>query len=165
MRSTVRRLLATGLLAGSLLAPAYGCGPKTVAVKPTGPTLYDRLGGRQSLAAVVADFTITLRADDRLRGRFAGVADWQDFGNKLVDQLCAAAGGPCTYTGRDMKTTHQGMAVTSAEFDAFVEDLRKTLEKFKVSDQEAADLLATLAPLKADIASARGARAAALTTP
>jgi hemoglobin len=125
-----------------------------VAVKPTGPTLYDRLGGRQSIAAVVADFTVTLRADGRLRTRFAGIGDWQDFGSKLTDQLCAAAGGPCTYTGKDMKSLHQGMAVTSAEFDAFVDDLRKTLEKFKVSDQEAADLLGTLASLKADIVSA-----------
>jgi truncated hemoglobin YjbI len=54
----------------------------------------------------------------------------------LVDQVCEAAGGPCTYTGRDMRETHDGMAVTAGEFDALVEDLVATLGEFDVPKAE-----------------------------
>src|SRR5436190_1290792 len=60
-------------------------------------------------------------------------------------------GGPCTYTGRDMKTAHKGMNITDAQFNALVEDLKKTLDKFKVPEKEQGDLLAVLGPMKPQI--------------
>jgi len=69
----------------------------------------------------------------------------------LVDQICMATGGPCKYTGRDMKAAHRGMGVSTADFNALVEDLGKTLTKFNVPAKEQGELVAILAPLKGDI--------------
>jgi hemoglobin len=66
----------------------------------------------------------------------------------VIDQVCEATGGPCSYTGRDMKETHTGMGVTSGEFDAFVEDLVATLDRFNVPQGEQQELLGLLAPMK-----------------
>ena len=63
----------------------------------------------------------------------------------LVDQVCAAAGGPCTYAGRDMVTAHKGMSTSGAEFGALVGDLVTSLDKFKVPEKEKGELLAALA--------------------
>jgi hemoglobin len=69
----------------------------------------------------------------------------------LVDQVCEATGGPCTYTGRDMKETHTGMGVTKGEFDSLVEDLVATLDQFNVPKPEQQELLGLLAPMQRDI--------------
>jgi hemoglobin len=69
----------------------------------------------------------------------------------LVDQICQASGGPCTYTGRDMKSAHAGMGISGGEFDALVGDLVATLNKFKVPELEKNELLGTLGPMKGDI--------------
>jgi hemoglobin len=68
-----------------------------------------------------------------------------------VDQICEATGGPCAYTGRSMRETHDGMAVTAGEFDALVEDLSSTLDEFDVPVAEQAELLGLLGPLRGDI--------------
>ena len=70
---------------------------------------------------------------------------------ELVDQICQASGGPCTYTGKDMKTAHQGMGIKDADFNALVEDLVAALYKFKVPEKEKGELLGILGPLKKDI--------------
>jgi hemoglobin len=69
----------------------------------------------------------------------------------LVDQICQASGGPCKYTGRDMKSAHAGMGVTDAAFGALVEDLVAALDKFKVGEKEKNELLSVLGPMKSDI--------------
>ena len=69
----------------------------------------------------------------------------------VVDQLCAATGGPCLYTGRDMKTSHKGLGITSAEWDIAVKHLTGTLDSFKVPAREKGELLAAVATLKVDI--------------
>ncbi len=146
----VRPGLALALLLLTL-SPLAGCGPKTGDVKPGGPSLYDKLGGREAIGAVVTDFVESVKVDERIKGKFAGTTDWEGLRTKLTDQICAAAGGPCTYTGKDMKTTHQGMGITEADFNALVDDLKKTLDKFKVGEKEQAELLQALAPMKKDI--------------
>ena len=90
-------------------------------------------------------------AADRRVNRFFAQTDLASFKAKLVDQLCEASGGPCKYTGKDMKTAHQGMGVANADFDAVVEDLVITLDKFKVPDKEKSELLAVLGPLRKDV--------------
>ena len=69
----------------------------------------------------------------------------------LIDQVCAGAGGPCVYLGRDMKSAHRSMQITDVEFDALVEDLVKALDKFNVPLPEKAALVGVLAPMRADI--------------
>jgi hemoglobin len=115
-----------------------------------GASLYDRLGGKDAITAVIDDFVARCAADGRINGKFART-DIPRLKANLIDQVCAAAGGPCTYTGRDMRTTHDGMGVTAAEFDALVADLVATLDGFKVGEAEKVELLGALAPMRADI--------------
>jgi hemoglobin len=69
----------------------------------------------------------------------------------LAEQICAGTGGPCKYTGRDMKSAHRGMNITEAQFNALVEDLVKTLDNLNVPAKEKGELLAILGPMKPDI--------------
>jgi hemoglobin len=113
-------------------------------------SLYDRLGGKPAITAVVDDFIANVAGDDRINGRF-GATDIPKLKSRLVDQVCNATGGPCTYTGKDMKTAHTGMRIQEAEFNALVEDLIKSLNKFKVGKQEQSELLGALGSMKGDI--------------
>ena len=115
-----------------------------------GGSLYGRLGGKDAIVAVIDAFVASCAADSRINGKFART-DIPRLKANLVDQVCAAAGGPCTYTGRDMRTTHDGMAVTAGEFDALVEDLVATLDGLGVGATEKAELLAVLGPMRPDI--------------
>lgn len=113
-------------------------------------SLYERLGGKPAITAVVDDFVGRVAEDGRINGKFAN-ANIPRLKMMLVDQICEASGGPCKYAGRDMKTTHVGMQITSGEFDALVEDLVATLNKYKVGDREKKELLGALGGMKADI--------------
>jgi hemoglobin len=113
-------------------------------------TLYERLGGKAAIEAVVDEFLKNVANDARIAHRFA-LTDLKDLRNKLVDLVCGATGGPCKYTGVDMKTAHRGQRIKSADFDALVEDLIKALDTFKVPDREKGELLGALAAMKPDI--------------
>ena len=113
-------------------------------------SLYDRLGGKDAIVAVVDDFVGNVAADNRINRYFAKT-DIARLKRNLVDQICAGTGGPCTYSGRDMKTAHAGMGVTNADFDALVGDLVKTLDKFKVPEKEKGELLGILGPMRPSI--------------
>lgn len=110
-------------------------------------SLYDRLGGKPAITAVVDDFVANVAADQRINARFAN-ANIGRLKQMLVAQICAGTGGPCSYTGRDMQSAHRGMNISDAEFGALVEDLVTTLDKFKVPAKEKQDLLAVLGPMK-----------------
>src|SRR5436853_1125857 len=113
-------------------------------------TLFERLGGLDAITAVVEDFRDRVAGDDRINQKFART-DLGRLRKMLIDQVCEAAGGPCTYNGRSMKEAHAGMRVTSGEFDALVEDLVATLNQFKVGKREQDELLGVLGPLKPEI--------------
>lgn len=119
------------------------------------PSLYQRLGGKEAIVAVVDDFVANVAADKRINGYFAKT-DIPRLKRLLVEQICAGSGGPCNYSGRDMRTTHQGMGVNDAAFNALVEDLVKTLDKFKVPAKEKNELLGILGPMKSDIVTPSG---------
>jgi hemoglobin len=113
-------------------------------------SLYQRLGGYPAIKAVVDDFVGNVAADKRIN-RFFARTDIPRLKQNLVDQICSGTGGPCIYTGRDMKSAHAGMGVNSNHFNALVQDLQKTLKKFKVPKKEQGELLAVLGPMKKDI--------------
>ena len=96
------------------------------------------------------DFVGNVAADKRIN-RFFAKTDIARLKQNLVDQICSGTGGPCIYTGRDMKSAHAGMGVSSSHFNALVQDLQKTLRKFKVPKKEQGELLAVLGPMKKDI--------------
>ena len=106
-------------------------------------TLYQRLGGYDAITAVVDDLLPRLESDAQL-GRF-----WANRGDDgiarekqlLVDYLCASAGGPMLYTGRDMPTSHKGMGISNTDWDIFIGHLKATLANFQVPQQEQDDVL------------------------
>ena len=122
-------------------------------------TLYQRLGERKAIVAVVDDFVNNCATDKRINAFFAATAKdaarLAKFKGNLVDQICEASGGPCKYTGKDMKSAHAGMGITGAEFDALVEDLVGALDRFKVGPREKEQLLGALGPMKTDIVERR----------
>ena len=143
MRRTV-----VGILAAVTLA-ATGCASMdsgTMAPK----SLYDRLGGKPAITAVVDDFVGNVAADGRINQRFAN-ANIPRLKTMLVDQICEATGGPCKYMGHSMVDSHRGMNIRDAEFTALVEDLVKSLDKFKVPAQEKNELLTALGGMKPQI--------------
>ena len=115
-----------------------------------GRSLYERLGGKAAITAVVDTFVTKVGADKRINGYFAST-DLTKLKMHLGNQICEASGGPCQYTGRMMKQTHAGMGVTDVAFGALVEDLMAALDHHKVGKTEKDDLLAVLGPMKADI--------------
>ena len=129
-------------LAGCLTMDSGGMSQKS---------LYERLGGKEAITAVVDDFVGRVAADNRIN-KFFAKADIPRLKSQLVNQICEASGGPCKYTGRDMKAVHKGMGVTGEAFDALVGDLVATLDKFKVPAKEKGELLSVLGPMKKDIA-------------
>lgn len=117
-------------------------------------SLYERLGGEKAISAVVDDFAGNVLADTRINKKFAD-SDATRLVTNLKAFLCMATGGPCKYAGLNMKDAHKNMGVTAGEFGALVEDLVKTLDKFKVPEKEKNELLSALGGMKGDIAESK----------
>jgi len=136
-------------IAFSLLLALAGSMPARAQEK----SLYERVGGYNALAAVVDDFIGRLVADKQFEKFFVGhsIDSKKKIRQHILDQFCAATGGPCVYTGRDMKTTHAGLGITNADWDAAAKHLSDSLDKFKVPEKEKGELLAFVTTLKKDI--------------
>ena len=116
-------------------------------------TLYERLGGYDAIAAVANDLLLRLHTDPQL-GRFwahrgeDGVRREKQF---LIDFLCANAGGPVYYRGRDMTLCHRGMRITESDWDVFLGHAAATLAKLQVPEAEQRDVVAFVQSLKVEI--------------
>ena len=116
-------------------------------------TLYERLGGYEGIITFVEDLLPRLEADPQL-GRF-----WQHRGDDgvarekqlLVDYLCASAGGPMYYTGRDMKASHKGMKISESDWSIFMGRAGETMKALNVPQQECEEIAAFVTSLKEDI--------------
>jgi hemoglobin len=146
-------LMLTAACSSDMSGSSQGMKSDSGMKQSMGPSLYERLGKKDAITAVVDDFVGRVANDTRINGKFAN-ANIPRLKMLLVEQICAASGGPCTYTGRDMKTTHAGMGVTGEQFDALVGDLVASLNKFKVPEREKNELLSALGPMKKDIVTA-----------
>jgi len=120
---------------------------------PQDKSLYDRLGGYNALALVVDDFIVRLVTDKQFDKFFVGHStdSKKHIRQHILDQFCAATGGPCLYTGRDMKMSHSGLGITNAEWDAAAKHLVASLDKYKVPEKEKSEVLAFVTTLKKDI--------------
>jgi hemoglobin len=134
-------------------APATTSTTAAPPTTPAGPSLYDRLGGGEAVTAVVASFLATVAADDRINAFFAST-DLARLQTQVVNQLGQATGGPQVYEGASMRTAHEGLGITVADFNAFVEDLVLTLDNAGVPAPEKQELLDLLAPMQSDIVTA-----------
>ncbi|HKS27888.1 MAG TPA: group 1 truncated hemoglobin [Pyrinomonadaceae bacterium] len=120
-------------------------------------SLYERLGGYNAVAAVVDDFIGRLVSDKRFERFFVGHSkdSQKRIRQHIVDQLCAAAGGPCIYTGRTMRDSHEGLNISEEDWKAAVDHLVASLDKFKVGKREKDDLLGAISKFKPDIVEKR----------
>src|SRR5262249_20066804 len=120
------------------------------------PSLYERLGGVYSIATVVDDFIDRIMIDPSLNANpkvdeahhRVPPAGLKYF---VTEMVCWATAGPQKYTGRSMKESHQHLMITAAEWEAFLDDLQQTLDKFAVPHGEQAEIKAIVASTRADI--------------
>ena len=137
--------------------PAAAPTPPAAAAAPEPPpapgSLFDRLGGKPAITAVVDEFVARVAGDKRINLRFINT-DIPQLKVYLVDFVCLATGGPCKYEGRDMHGAHAGMQLVDEEFGALVEDLVGALGALKVGKREQNEILGALGPLKGDIVDA-----------
>jgi hemoglobin len=120
---------------------------------PEGGLCTDRFGGKSSIHVVFDQSVANVVADTRINGLFA-TTDIRKLKGHFVDQVCMATGGPCIYSGCEMKTTHADKKISNRDFEALVEDLVKALDMFKVPTQERGELLSLLGLMKEDIVEA-----------
>lgn len=114
--------------------------------------VYKQFGEEPGLVALMDDFMVLLLADARTKPFFEN-ADQAAIKKHLVAQFCVILGGPCTYTGRDMKSAHTGMGVDRGAFNALVEDLQVAMNRRKIPFRAQNKLLAKLAPMHREIES------------
>jgi len=113
-------------------------------------SLYSRLGGKAAIRLVVEDFVQNVAEDRRING-FFGTTNIPRLKRLLVEQICQASGGPCRYSGRSMRAAHRGLGIGNADFNALVQDLGRSLNKYGVPAREQRELTAILLPLKREI--------------
>jgi len=113
-------------------------------------SLYDRLGGGDAINALTESWVARVGGDDQANGKFIRT-DIERLMTEVVDQLCEATGGPCTYTGRSMLETHAGMKVTAGEFDVVMQHLGAALDELNIPKTEQDELVALLRPMRDDI--------------
>jgi len=120
------------------------------------PSLYQRLGGVYSIATVMDDFIDRIMVDPRLNAN-PRVDEAHHrvppagFKYLVTEMVCWATGGPQKYTGRSMKDSHRDLLITAAEWEAFLDDLRQTLDKFAVPEAEQTEIKAIVDSTRADI--------------
>ena len=120
------------------------------------PNLYERLGGVYSIATVMDDLVDRIMIDARLNAN-PRVDEAHHrvppagFKYLLTEMVCGATGGPQKYTGRSMRDSHKDLKITVAEWEAFLDDLQQTLDKFAVPQAEQAEIKAIVDSTRADI--------------
>lgn len=149
--SPIRRSVVTAavLVAALSLPGIVSAQDKPAAQK----TLYQRIGGYDTIAGVVDDFLKQLQADPAFArfGQGRGQNSLMRGRQLVVDQICNLSGGPCVYIGREMKTAHGGLAITAAEWESAGKKMGLALQKFNVSEPDQKEFAAMIEKLRADI--------------
>jgi hemoglobin len=112
--------------------------------------LYQELGRSEGITKVVDLFFQRINADARINTLFRNV-DHNDLRRLVIEQICAASGGPCTYTGRSMEEAHSGLNLTNKDFDNFVGDLVTAMDEAKVPKSTQKKLLAIFGPMRPQV--------------
>ena len=128
--------------------PPYGVSDANIGATPiNGDSVYRAFHEKAGIDRIVSGLIARYHADPRIKDIFAA-ADNDRLQRVLAEEICYLTGGPCHYTGRDMKSAHQDMGVQTADFDALVEDLRLSMDAEGVPFWAQNKLLAKLAPMK-----------------
>jgi hemoglobin len=145
--------LWVALAAGCMAAPAKHAAPEAKATAAAGAksdALYRALGGTDGITKVVDAALAEIHGDLRIN-IFFEKTDMADLRRLLIEQICAATGGPCEYTGRSMEEAHSGLNISDADFDAFVEDLVRAMDSQKVPKDLQKQLLGLLGPMRPQV--------------
>jgi hemoglobin len=127
------------------------CGGKSPSTKPTdNRPLFERLGGLPAITAVVEDFVAVTGADPRIKQFFFNT-DVARLKKMMVEDICQRTGGPCKYTGKAMPASHVDMKLKAEDFEVFMEDLAKTLDKLEVPAREKGEVLADFRSRRAEV--------------
>jgi hemoglobin len=141
-------VLAAGCTAA---APAKHAVPQAkAAAGAKSDALYRALGGTEGITKVVDAALAEIHGDLRIN-LFFEKTDMADLRRLLIEQICAATGGPCEYTGRSMEEAHSGLNLSDADFDAFVEDLVRAMDSEKVPKDLQKQLLGLLGPMRPQV--------------
>lgn len=149
MRTVLFVVMCAVAACGGKGKDAESPGGDTAAAQDT-RSLYERLGGTDGIRAVVKEFVAVTGSDPRISQFFANT-DIPRLEEMMVEHICESTGGPCKYTGKSMKESHTGMKVRKEHFDAFMDDLAKTLDKMNVPAREKGEVLAFFNSLEADV--------------
>ena len=116
-------------------------------------SLYQRLGGYDSVAAVVDEWVGNMSNDPMFTKFRTGFSldSMKRRRQLIVEYICQVTGGPCFYTGRSMKAGHAGLGITQSEWNAAKKHLASALDKFKVLQKEKDEVLIMISGLKTDI--------------
>ncbi|ROM83288.1 group 1 truncated hemoglobin [Pseudomonas brassicacearum] len=117
---------------------------------PKDDSLYQDLGGQPGITAIVEGMLLNIARDDRIVERFRRI-DIQRLRDKLIEQFCVEAGGPCTYTGDTMAESHKGQKVSRSDFNALVEDLIAAMDEQRIPVPVQNRLIKRLAPMRGDV--------------
>ena len=112
--------------------------------------IYERIGYQSGVETVVDYFLANVAGDDRVNGRFADT-DMAQLRGHLIDQVCEATDGPCTYTGKSMREAHAGMGITEAEFAIIAGHFAAAMEQAGVSASDHAAIMGVLSAMQDDI--------------
>ena len=115
-----------------------------------GHLLYERIGEQEGIATVVDGFLGKVGADDRVNGRFADT-DMPKLRGLLIEQVCEATGGPCTYSGKNMLDAHKGMNITADEFGIVAAHFAAAMSDAGVSADDNGTIMGVLAGMHDDI--------------
>lgn len=117
---------------------------------PKDASLYRDLGAMPGITRIVEGLLLNIARDERIVERFRRI-DIQRLRNKLIEQFCVEAGGPCTYTGDSMAESHKGQNVSRSDFNALVEDLIKAMDQEGISVAVQNRLIARLAVMRGEV--------------
>jgi hemoglobin len=154
-RAGVVLFVAAGLCCGACSSPKPAAPPPAAAEgppappppepPPAAPSLYQRLGEREAIEGVVDELIGNVLADRRISKLFDRAKKSKErakqLRDRLIDELCVVAGGECAYAGKSMKDAHEGMSISEAQWDAFVEDLSIALKTRNVDDAASKELI------------------------
>lgn len=118
--------------------------------QPKDDSLYRELGEQAGITRIVEGMLLNIAADPRIVRHFENI-DIERLRDKLVEQICVEAGGPCTYTGDSMEESHKGQNLTPSDFNALVENLQEAMSAQNVPMPAQNRLLARLAPMRAQV--------------
>lgn len=136
------------LFSALLLVMLVGCAQQPQ--PPKDDSLYQDLGQRAGIQRIVEGMLLNVAKDERIVERFRKI-DIVRLRDKLVEQFCVEAGGPCTYTGETMAESHKGQNLSPGDFNALVENLIDAMDAEQIPVPVQNRLIARLAPMRGEV--------------